>query len=144
MFDDGRHAGGLYQMEPPLTPEDHAYNVSQLASSGVDTLVYFASVEGGSALYDSKAVQVWGDEVKKWTHYVWYRAGRILRQLIDDGHDPLKILCDRCHETDILMIASGWVSLHGGPREKVEGLGRSTAFTMDLSLIHISEPTRPY
>ena len=94
MFDDGRHAGGLYQMEPPLTPEDHAYNVSQLASSGVDTLVYFASVEGGSALYDSKAVQVWGDEVKKWTHYVWYRAGRILRQLIAVSYTHL-----RAHET---------------------------------------------
>ena len=143
MFDDGRHAGGLYQMEPPLTPEDHAYNVSQLASSGVDTLVYFASVEGGSALYDSKAVQVWGDEVKKWTHYVWYRAGRILRQLIDDGHDPLKILCDRCHETDILMIASGWVSLHGGPREKVEGLGRSTAFTMDNPQFQVGDDPDP-
>ena len=130
-FDDGRHAADLYCFEPPVTPEDHTFIVDQLASSGVDALVYFASVEGGSALYDSKAVQVWGAEVKKWIHYVWYRAGRILRQLIDDGHDPLKLFCDRCHETGILMIASGWVSLHGGLRERLEGLGRSTAFTMD-------------
>ena len=63
-FDDGRHAADLYCFEPPVTPEDHTFIVDQLANSGVDALVYFASVEGGSALYDSKAVQVWGDEVK--------------------------------------------------------------------------------
>ena len=96
LFDDGRHAADLYCFEPPVTPADHAVVVDQLASSGADTLVYFAGTEGGTVLYDSQVCQLWGDEVKKWTHYVWYRAAKILRQLIQDGHDPLKILCDRC------------------------------------------------
>ena len=40
MFDDGRHAAGLYQFEAPLTPRDLEFNVDQLVDSGVDTLVY--------------------------------------------------------------------------------------------------------
>ena len=143
LFDDGRHAGGLYQMEPPFTPEAHAYTVDQMASSGVDTLVYFAGVEGGTMLYDSKVAEMWGTVVKKWTHYVWYRAGRILRQMVDDGLDPMKILCDRCHETGILMLASAWVSLHGGTREKQEGLGRWSAFALDNPQFHVGPDPDP-
>lgn len=143
LLDDGRHAGGLYQMEPPLTPDSHAYTVSQMASSGVDTLVYIAGVEGGTMLYDSKVAEVWGTVVKKWTHYVWYRAGRILRQMIDDGLDPMKILCDRCHQTNILMLASAWVSLHGGTRKKQEGLGRWSAFALDNPQFHVGPDPDP-
>ena len=142
-FDDGRHAADLYCFEPPVTPADHAFIVDQLASSGVDAFVYFAGVEGGTMLYDSKVAQLWGAEVKQWTHYVWYRAGRILRQLIKDGHDPLKVLVDRCHQTGILMIASTWVSLQGGTREKNEGLGRWSAFAMDNPQFHVGEDPDP-
>ena len=94
-------------------------------------------------LYDSKVAQLWGEEVKQWTHYVWYRAGRILRQLIDQGHDPLKILCDRCHETGILMIASAWVSLQGGNRTQHEGLGRWGAFAMDNPQFQVGNDPDP-
>ena len=44
---------------------------------------------------------------------------------------------------DILMIASGWVSLHGGTREKLEGLGRSTAFTMDNPQFQVGDDPDP-
>ena len=142
-FDDGRHAADLYHFQPPVTPAAHAYIVDQLASSGVDALVYFAGVEGGTVLYDSKVAQLWGAEVKQWTHYVWYRAGRILKQLIKDGHDPLKVLVDRCHETGILMIASNWVSLQGGTRKDNEGLGRWSAFAMDNPQFHVGEDPDP-
>src|SRR5262249_26243944 len=54
MFDDGRHAAGLYQFEPPLTPADHIYTIDQLVASGVDTYIYGATLEGGVALYASK------------------------------------------------------------------------------------------
>src|SRR5580765_1546241 len=69
LFDDGRHAAGLYQFEPPLTPSDHAYTVDQLAGSGVDTYIYCANVEGGSAVYASQVSQKWGETVTEWTHY---------------------------------------------------------------------------
>ena len=142
-FDDGRHAADLYCFEPPVTPSDHAFIVDQLASSGVDAFVYFAGVEGGTMLYDSKVAQMWGAEVKQWTHYVWYRAGRILKQLVEDGHDPLKIMVDRCHQQGILMIASTWVSLQGGTREKNEGLGRWSAFAMDNPQYHVGDDPDP-
>ena len=143
IFDDGRHAADLYSFEPPITPAEHASIVDQLAGSGADALVYMAGVEAGSVLYDSKVAALWGDTVKKWTHYVWYRAGRILNQLIADGHDPLKIICDRCHEVGILMIASSWVSLHGGNRKEHEGLGRWTAFTLDNPQFQVGEDPDP-
>jgi hypothetical protein len=67
MFDDGRHAAGLYQFEPPLTPADHSYTVDQLVASGVDTYIYGATLEGGVALYPSQVAQKWGDNVERWT-----------------------------------------------------------------------------
>src|SRR5262245_37761965 len=70
-FDDGRHAAGLYQFEPPLTPADHTYTVEQLVNSGVDTYIYAATLEGGVAQYNSKVSQKWGDNVKEWKHVVW-------------------------------------------------------------------------
>ena len=63
LFNDGRHAADLYCFEPPVTPADHATIVDQMASSGADTFVYFASVEGGTTVYDSQICQLWGAEV---------------------------------------------------------------------------------
>src|SRR2546425_7770057 len=60
-FDDGRHAAGLYQFEPPLTPADHTYTIEQLVNSGVDTYIYAATLEGGVVQYDSKVGQEWGE-----------------------------------------------------------------------------------
>ena len=97
-YDDGRHASALYQFAPPLSPDDLYLAVDQLVDSGVDTLIYSAGLEGGAVQYDSKVGQKWGDNVPMWAHPIFYRASRNLHQLIADGHDPLKLLCDRCHE----------------------------------------------
>lgn len=142
-FDDGRHAAGLYQFEPPLTPADHTFTVDQLVNSGVDTLIYCAGLEGGIALYDSRVAQKWGDNVAEWTHYVWYRAARILRQLIADGHDPLKLLADRCHEMGLWFLASNWVNLHGGDRATFGGQGRKSDFAYDHPQFQVGEDQDP-
>jgi hypothetical protein len=125
-FDDGRHAAGLYQFEPPLTPADHAYTVEQLVNSSVDTYIYGATLEGGVVQYDSKVAQRWGDNVKVWTHVVWYRAARVLHQLIADGHDPLQLLIDGCHRHRMLFLASVCIALQGGDRAVHGGLGRKS------------------
>jgi len=138
-FDDGRHAAGLYQFEPPLTPSDHVYTVDQLAASGVDTYIYCANVEGGTAVYASQVSQKWGETVKDWTHYVWYRAARCLQQLIADGHDPLKLLCDRCHALGIWMIPSANVTLAGGDRATYGGQGRKSDFVYDNPQFQVGE-----
>ena len=53
-YDDGRHASGLYQFEPPLVPDDLNLAVNQLVDSGVNTLFYSAGLEGGAVQYDSR------------------------------------------------------------------------------------------
>jgi hypothetical protein len=143
LFDDGRHAACLYQFEPPITPGDLAYNVDQLVDSGVDTLVYFAGVEGGVVLYDSQVAQTWGDNVTRWTHPVWYRAGRNIQQLIRAGHDPLKVLCNRCNEKGIFFIASNWVNLLGGDRKTYGGQGRKCDFVYDNPQLQVGPESDP-
>ena len=131
MFDDGRHASGFYQFEPPMSADDLLLNIDQLIDSGIDTYVYFAVIEGGTVMYDSKVSQVWGDNVLKWNHFVWYRASRIIKQLIAEGNDPLKLICDRCHEKGIWCIPQNPASLLGGTRELDGGLGRKSDFVYD-------------
>ena len=143
MFDDGRHAASLYQFEPPLEPSDFTYNVDQLADSGVDTLIYFAVLEGGVTMYNSRVAQKWGDNVVKWTHTVWYRAGRNIHQLIAEGYDPLKLLCDRCHEKGIWFIPSNPVTLSGGNRATDGGLGRKSDFVYEHPEFQVGEETDP-
>ncbi len=131
LYDDGRHASPLYQYAPPLTPDDFVITVDQLADSGVDMLVYAAGLEGGTQIYDSRVAQTWGDNVKQWTHPVWYRAGRHLKQLIDDGHDPLELICQRAHQQNLLLLAGNWISLQGADRATEAGRGRQSDFVFD-------------
>jgi hypothetical protein len=143
LFDDGRHAAGLYQFEPPLTPADFTFTVDQLVNSGVDTLIYSAGLEGGVVLYDSRVAQKWGDNVTQWTHLVWYRAARIVQQLVADGHDPLKLLADRCHEKGLWFVASNWVDVQGGDRETYGGQGRKSDFAYDHPQFQVGEDKDP-
>ena len=143
LYDDGRHAAPLYQFAPPVEPADFLYTVDQLVDTGVDALVYFSGLEGGVALYDSKVAQKWGDNVPKWTHPVWYRAGRHLQKLIADGHDPLKLLCDRCHEKGLWLIAANYPTLQGGERKEESGLGRKSDFALDNPQFQVGPDNDP-
>ncbi len=131
LLDDGRHAGALYEFEPPLEPADLTLTVDQLVESGFDTLIHTSGLHGGIALYDSHVAQKLGDNVTRWTHSVHYRGARNLRHLIAHGHDPLKLLCSRCHEKGIWMIASNWVTLYGGTRAADGGSGFLSDFVYD-------------
>lgn len=143
VYDDGRHAAPLYQFAPPLTPGDFTITVDQFADTGVDTLVYSAGLEGGAQLYNSRVAQTWGENVRQWTHPVWYRAGRHLEQLIDDGHDPLALLCNRAHEKGLLLLASNWLSLQGGDRKTHGGWGRQSDFVYDHAHCEVGRESDP-
>lgn len=143
LYDDGRHAAPIYQYASPLKPSDFLETVDQLVSSGFDTLVYFAGIEGGIALYDSKVSQMWGDNVDIWKHPVWYRGARHLRQLVDSGHDPLKLICDRCHEKGLWCIAANYIGLQGNDREKGKGYGRQSDFVYDHPEFRVGEDADP-
>jgi len=141
--DDGRHGAPLYQFAPTLEPADHTFVLDQLVSSGVDTLIYFAGLEGGVALYNSRVAQKWGDNVVQWNHPVWYRAARHIQQLVADGHDPLKLLCDRSHEKGIWLIAGNWIGLQGGERAVDGGFGRKSDFVFDNPKFQVGKENDP-
>ncbi len=141
-YDDGRHASGLYHFAPPLTPRDFTHTVDQLASSGVDTLLYMAGLEGGVVQYDSKVAQKWGDNVQQWEHPIFYRASRILHQLIADGHDPMKLLADRCHQVGIWFIASNTVCIVGGDRA-ADPYGRKSDFAYNNTDCYVGPDDDP-
>lgn len=144
MYDDGRHSAPLYQFAPPLTAEDYLLTVDLLAQTGVDTLVSMVGLEGGVALYDSHVCQKWGDNMKTWGHPIFYRAARGLKQLIDDGHDPLQLLCDRCHELGLWFIAANWLSIQSGRRDDSSaGHGRKSDFSYDHPEYHVGPDSDP-
>ena len=142
-YDDGRHFSPLYQWAPPLERDDFAYAVDQLVDSGVDTLLYSAGLEGGIVQYGSQVAQKWGDNVKEWNHPIFYRASRNLQQLVADGHDPMRVLAERCHEKGIWFIPSGTVCIVGGERERDLGYGRKSDFVFDNPQFQVGEDDHP-
>ena len=138
-YDDGRHASPLYQFAPPLTPEDYVFAVDQLVGSGVDTLFHSAGLEGGIVQYDSQVAQKWGDNVDVWSHEIFYRASRNLQQLIADGHDPMKLLCDRCHEKEFWFLPTAPVCIVGGQRDADVSYGRKSDFVLDNPQFYVGQ-----
>lgn len=139
--DEGRHAAGMDQFEPPLAASDVTLSADQLAGSGVDTLFFSAGVEGGTVIYDSRVAQKLGDNVDKWTHPVHYRDARHIRQLIADGHDRLKLLCDRCHEKGIWLIAS--LCIDAGGYISPRGHGRTSDFVFNNPQFQVGPDDNP-
>src|SRR5262249_30096863 len=78
-----------------------------------------------------------------WTHVVWYRAARVLEQLVADGYDPLKLLIDRCHEVRMLFFASSYVGLQGGDRATHGGWGRKSDFVYDHPQFQVGQDSDP-
>ncbi|MDA1314851.1 MAG: hypothetical protein O2968_16075 [Acidobacteria bacterium] len=142
-YDDGRHASGLYQFAPPLAPGDLTFAVDQLVSSGVDTLIYSAGLEGGVVQYDSRIGQKWGDNADVWSHPIFYRAARNLKQLIADGHDPMNILCDRAHEKALWFIPTLPLCIVGGKRSEDLGYGRKSDFVYDHPEYYVGPDNHP-
>ena len=138
-YDDGRHASPLYQFAPPLTPDSYVFAVNQLVGSGIDTLIHSAGLEGGIAQYDSQVSQKWGDNVDLWFHEIFYRASRNLQQLIADGHDPMKLLCDRCHEKGMWYLPTAPVCIVGGRRATDAGHGRKSDFVFDNPQFYVGK-----
>ena len=141
--DDGRHTAALYQFEPPLSPEDVALSVDQLVGTGVDTLIYTPVLIGGSVLYDSAVAQKIGDNIEKWVHPVYYRTARNVQQLVADGHDPMRLLCDRAHRKGIWFLAAGWLTVTGGVREAFAWEGGNSDFALDHPEFQVGQDQDP-
>ncbi|MFN0165364.1 MAG: hypothetical protein ACKV22_02950 [Bryobacteraceae bacterium] len=139
--DDGRHGAGTDQFEPPLDRSDITVIVDQLIGSGADALLFSAGVEGGTVIYDSRVAQKLGDNVTRWTHAVHYRDARHVRQMIADGHDRIRMLCDRCHEHGIWFFPSLQVDI--GTYISERGHGRTSDFVFDNPRLQVGKDEDP-
>ena len=117
-FNDARHYY-MYVVEPPMTIREAWRPIDEIATTGVDTFVY--GVERNDGLfYPSRHGIMFGDDMDEMTSGFCWRAWRNLHSLIDQGHDPLRVLIDRAHDKGLDFIASlrfaGYAGIEDGHR----------------------------
>ncbi len=116
LFDhDGRHPL-IYMYEPPMQIEELEAAVDELVGTPVEALSLTLG-DAQSLLYDSQVGKLWGRDIVKWPHLIWKRANQNFIRLIKDGHDPLKVLCDKAHKNGLLLYAM--LLPQQGPRERM-------------------------
>ena len=100
-YHDGRHPH-IYRYEPPMHREEYQACMDELATTSVEA-VMFCLGEGRTVLHDTRVGELLGHNVDMWDHAVFRRAYQNARHLIDEGSDPLRIVCDRAHEKGLLL-----------------------------------------
>ena len=125
-FHDGRH-NLIYMYEPPMQKEEYASAIDELAGSSVEA-VMFGLAEGRVLLHDTKVGEIWGHNIDKWPHMTWRRTHQNVMSLIDNGHDPLRVVCDRAHEKGMLLFPSFLAQVDGDDRWEGELPPKSSTF----------------
>ena len=110
-YTDGRHAH-IYRYEPPTCKDEYLALIDELVGTSIEAVMLCLG-EGRTMLHDTKAGELLGHNVGKWDHNVFRRAHQNAKGLIDAGHDPLRILCERAHEKGMLLYATLLVQKHG-------------------------------
>ena len=113
-YHDGRHPL-IYMYEPPIYKEQYEQAVDELVGTPVDAIM-FCLGDGRTVLHDTQVGELWGHNVEKWKHSVFRRAGKNAKHLIEQGYDPLRIICDRAHEYGIQVYATLLVNQVSGER----------------------------
>ena len=113
MFDNDARHPLIYMYEPPIRKEEYQSAVDELVGTPVEALT-FSLGDTQSLLHDTRVGGTWGADIEKWPHLIWKRALQNSRVLIAEGNDPLRVICDRAHETGILIYPLS-VRAAGGP-----------------------------
>ncbi|MCY3765489.1 MAG: hypothetical protein OXH06_08685 [Gemmatimonadetes bacterium] len=113
-YHDGRHPL-IYMYEPPMQKEEFEAGVDELAGTPVDAIM-FCLGDGRTFLHDTKVGEIWGHNVNDWPHLIFDRASRNAMRLIREGHDPLRLICDRAHEKGMLVYPTLLVQQGRGDR----------------------------
>ncbi len=113
-YHDGRHPL-IYMYEPPMQKEEYEAAVDELVGTPVEALM-FCLGDGRTVLHDTKVGELWGHNVEKWPHLIFRRAHQNAKQLIQEGHDPLRIICDRAHAKGLLVYPTLLVQQGRGER----------------------------
>jgi hypothetical protein len=88
--------------EPPMQKEEYQAAVDELVGTPIEALM-FCLGDGRTVLHDTKVGELWGDNVDKWGHIIFRRAHQNAKHLIEEGNDPLRVVCDRAKEKGILV-----------------------------------------
>ena len=100
-YHDGRH-NHIYMYEPPMQKEEYENAITEVSGTTVEA-VMFGLAEGRTFLHDTKVGELWGHNVDKWPHLVWRRTHQNVKHLIEEGNDPLRLVCDKAHEKGMLL-----------------------------------------
>ena len=102
-YHDGRHPL-IYMYEPPMQKEEFESAVDELLGTPVEALM-FTMGDGRTVLHDTRVGELWGDHLRnsKWPHLIFRRAYQNAKDLIQAGHDPLRIVCDRARSRGMLV-----------------------------------------
>ena len=115
-YHDGRHPL-IYMYEPPMQKSEYEMAVDELVGTPVDALM-FCLGDGRTVLHDTQIGELWGHNVKDWSHLVFMRASRNAHNLIRQGNDPLRIVCERAQAKGLKVYPTLLVQQGRGPREE--------------------------
>jgi uncharacterized lipoprotein YddW (UPF0748 family) len=113
-YHDGRHPL-IYMYEPPIQKEEYQAAVDELAGTPVEALM-FCLGDGRTVLHDTRVGELWGHNVKQWSHLIFRRAYQNAKELIDKGYDPLRVICERAHAKGLLIYPTLLVQQTTGVR----------------------------
>ena len=115
-YHDGRHPL-IYMYEPPIQKEEYEAGVDELLGTPVQA-INFCLGDGRTVLHDTQVGELWGHNMGQWPHIIFRRAHQNAKHLIEQGHDPLKLICDRAHGKGMLVYPTLLVQQGRGPREE--------------------------
>ena len=113
-YHDGRHPL-IYMYEPPIQKEEYEAGVDELAGTPVEAIM-FCLGDGRTVLHDTQVGELWGDNMEKWPHLIFRRAHQNAKHLIEQGNDPLRVICDRAHAKGMLLYPTLLVQQGRGER----------------------------
>ena len=113
-YHDGRHPL-IYMYEPPMQKEEYEHAVDELIGTPVEAIM-FCLGDGRTVLHDTKVGELWGTPNETWSHQIFRRAHQNARHLIDEGNDPLRIICERAHAKGFLLYPTLLVQQGSGER----------------------------
>ena len=134
-YHDGRHPL-LYMYEPAMQKEECEAAVDELAGTPVEALM-FCLGDGRTVLHDTKVGELWGHNVQKWNHLIFRRTYQNALHLIQEGNDPLRVICDRAHDVGLLFYPTLLMQLESGERGGDGYDIRSSDFRLDNKHLEI-------
>ena len=113
-YHDSRHPL-IYMYEPPMQKEEYESAVDELAGTPIEALM-FCMGDGRTVLHDTKVGELWGTANERWPHLIFRRAYQNAKHLIEEGNDPLRIICERAHAKGMLIYPTLLVQQGSGER----------------------------